>query len=120
MHRRSASTFSVVFALVSFLLIAAPSLLKAQAPVPPIPANHVRIHYFRPDGNYLGWTVYAFGDTTENTSNFSGGPVQGNGSNTYWAFFDVRASATQPNAVCITLNHKTQTTRPTQIMHHAP
>jgi hypothetical protein len=25
----------------------------------------VRIHHFRPDGNYLGWTVYAFGDTTE-------------------------------------------------------
>src|SRR5258708_9490946 len=72
MHRPAASTFFAVCALVCLSLTAAPPSLKAQAP--PIPANHVRIHYFRPDGNYLGWTVYAFGDTTENTSNFSGGP----------------------------------------------
>jgi hypothetical protein len=57
MHRRAASIFSAVLALVSILLIAAPGSLMAQAPTPPIPANHVRIHYFRPDGIYLGWTV---------------------------------------------------------------
>ncbi len=44
----------------------------------PVPTNHVRIHYFRPDGNYLGWTVYAFGDTTEDTSNFNGVIHKGN------------------------------------------
>src|SRR5258708_30096726 len=70
MHRPAASTFFAVCALVCLSLTAAPPSLKAQAP--PIPANHVRIHYFRPDGNYLAWTVYAFGDTTENTSNFRG------------------------------------------------
>src|SRR5260370_18494171 len=89
MYRRSASTVSAIFAFVSFLLIAAPSSLSAQTPVPPIPANHVRIHYFRPNGNYLSWTVYAFGDTTENTSNFNGGPLKGTGQDSFAAFFDV-------------------------------
>ena len=55
----------------------------------PIPANHIRIHYFRPDGNYTGWTVYAFGNTTEDTSNFNGGPVQISGSDSYGEYFDV-------------------------------
>ena len=35
----------------------------AQA-APPIPAQHIRIHYFRQDTMYTGWTVYAFSDTT--------------------------------------------------------
>jgi pullulanase len=96
MRHRASSTFSAVFAL-SFWLIAAPSLLKAQAPVPPIPAGHVRIHYFRPDGNYLGWTVYAFGDTTEDTSNFNGGPVKVTGQDSFGAFFDVGVTSTAQN-----------------------
>jgi hypothetical protein len=45
-------------------LFVTPGFLGAQA-TSPVPTNHVRIQYFRPDGNYLGWTVYAFGDTTE-------------------------------------------------------
>ena len=56
---------------------------------PPIPANKARIHYFRPDSNYASWTVYAFGDTTEDTGNFNGGPVFVTGYDTYGAFYDV-------------------------------
>src|SRR5260370_15051356 len=97
MYRRTASTVSAIFAFVSFLLIAAPSSLSAQTPVPPIPANHVRIHYFRPNGNYLSWTVYAFGDTTENTSNFNGGPVKVTGQDSFGAFFDVGVTSTAQN-----------------------
>src|SRR6202171_4343176 len=97
MYRRAASTFSAVFALVSLLSIAAPGFLKGQAPIPPIPASHVRIHYFRPDGNYLGWTVYAFGDTTEDTSNFNGGPVKVSGQDRCGAFFDVGVTSTAQN-----------------------
>src|SRR6266404_4398 len=97
MRRRAASTFSAVFALASLLLIAAPGFLKGQAPIPPIPASHVRIHYFRPDGNYLGWTVYAFGDTTEDTSNFNGGPVKVTGQDSFGAFFDVGVTSTAQN-----------------------
>jgi pullulanase len=109
MHRRAASTFSAVFVLVFFLLSAAPALLKAQTP-PPIPANHVRIHYFRPDGNYLGWTVYAFGDTTEDTSNFNGGPVQVTGRDSFGAFFDVGVTSTAQNVGIII--HKGNTKDP--------
>ncbi len=55
----------------------------------PIPANHIRIHYFRPDGQYTGWTIYAFGDTTEDTGNYGGGPVQIAGSDSFGVYFDV-------------------------------
>ncbi len=59
----------------------------AQA-VPPIPSGDIRIHYFRPDGNYLGWTIYAFGDTTE-PNNYGAGPVTVTGTDTFGAYFDV-------------------------------
>jgi pullulanase len=109
MHCRTSSTFSAVFVLVFFLLSSAPALLKAQTPSP-IPANHVRIHYFRPDGNYLGWTVYAFGDTTEDTSTFNGGPVQVTGRDSFGAFFDVGVTSTAQNVGIII--HKGNTKDP--------
>src|SRR5260370_26235310 len=115
MHRRPLSLFSAVSALVLLLLSAAPALLKAQTP-PPIPANHVRIHYFRPDGNYLGWTVYAFGDTTENTSNFNGGPVQVTGRDSFGAFFDVGVTSTAPKVGIIIHNRNTKKPGPNQIV----
>ncbi len=64
--------------------------VKAQTP---IPANHIRIHYHRSDGAYTGWTVYAFGDTTEDTSNFESGPVQVTGTDSFGAYFDVGVTA---------------------------
>ncbi len=109
MRRRPVSLFSAFSALVFFLLSAMPASLRAQAP-PPIPANHVRIHYFRPDGNYLGWTVYAFGDTTEDTSNFNGGPVQVTGRDGFGAYFDVGVTATAQNVGIII--HKGNTKDP--------
>jgi pullulanase len=59
---------------------------------PPIPSGSIRIHYFRPDGNYGGWTVYAFDNTTENTGNYGGGPVQVTGTDSFGAYFDVGAT----------------------------
>src|SRR5229473_663424 len=118
MHRRAASTFSVVFVLVFFLLSAAPALLKAQTP-PPIPANHVRIHYFRPDGNYLGWTVYAFGDTTEDTANFNGGPVQVTGRDGFGAYFDVGVTSTAQNVGIIIHNGNTKDPGPNEFINPA-
>lgn len=97
MHHRASFTLSASLVLVSLLLIAAPTALQAQASIPPIPANHVRIHYFRPDGNSLGWTVYAFGDTTEDTSKFNGGPVKVTGQDSFGAFFDVGVTSTAQN-----------------------
>src|ERR1700682_6258345 len=33
-----------------------------------IPAGSVRIHYYRPDGNYSGWALYTWNASTENAS----------------------------------------------------
>jgi pullulanase len=62
---------------------------QAFAEDPPIPAGHIRIHYHRPDGIYTGWTIYAFDNTTEDTGNYGGGPVQVAGTDSYSAYFDV-------------------------------
>ena len=115
MHRRAISAIS---ALLSFLSLAAPVLLKAQTS-PPIPVNHVRIHYFRPDGNYLGWTVYAFGDTTEDTSNFNGGPVQVTGRDSFGAYFDVGVTATAQNVGIIIHNGNTKDPGPNEFIDPA-
>jgi pullulanase len=117
MHRRASSSFSALV-LCLFLLLAAPALLKAQTP-PPIPANHVRIHYFRPDGNYLGWTVYAFGDTTEDTSNFNGGPVQVTGHDVFGAYFDVGVTSTAQNVGIIIHNGNTKDPGPNEFLDPA-
>ena len=69
MHRTSRLPFVLGFIV---LLCGFGSFLQAQTPVP---ANHIRIHYHRTNGDYTGWTVYAFGDTTEDTSNFESGPL---------------------------------------------
>ena len=69
--------------------------LRAQT-TPPIPSGDIRVHYFRPDGNYAGWTIYAFFDTTE-PNNFAGGPVAVTGSDSFGAYFDVGVSANAQN-----------------------
>ncbi len=86
--------------LLSFL-VAAPAFAQSD---PPIPANHIRIHYHRTDGNYSGWTVYAFFDTTEDTGNYGGGPVQVTGTDTYGAYFDVGVTSGAQNVGLIIHN----------------
>ena len=80
----STATFSVVIFLLCIFASA-----QAFAADPSIPSGHIRIHYHRPDGVYTGWTVYAFDNTTENTGNYGGGPVQMTGTDSYGAYFDV-------------------------------
>jgi pullulanase len=77
---------SFLFCALLFMLGGLPS--RAQAD-PPIPSGDIRVHYFRPDGNYTGWTIYAFDNTTENTGNYGGGPVQVTGTDSYGVYFDV-------------------------------
>ncbi len=86
--------------LLSFL-VATPAFAQSD---PPIPANHIRIHYHRTDGNYSGWTVYAFFDTTEDTGNYGGGPVQVAGTDTYGAYFDVGVTSSAQNVGLIIHN----------------
>src|SRR5258705_2498231 len=114
MQRRAVSLFCVL----CFFLLAAATALKAQTP-PPIPAGHVRIHYFRPDGNYLGWTVYAFGDTTEDTANFNGGPVQVTGRDAFGAYFDVGVTSTAQNVGIIIHNGNTKDPGPNEFINPA-
>ncbi|HTA85761.1 MAG TPA: pullulanase-associated domain-containing protein, partial [Silvibacterium sp.] len=87
--------------LLLSVLVAAPAFAQSD---PPIPANHIRIHYHRTDGNYSGWTVYAFFDTTEDTGNYGGGPVQVAGTDTYGAYFDVGVTSSAQNVGLIIHN----------------
>jgi len=92
-----------------FLFLLFALLLLAAATVPAfaqIPANHIRIHYHRTDGNYSGWTVYAYDDTTENTGNYGGGPVQVAGADSYGAYFDVGVNAS-PQVVGLIIHNPT-------------
>ena len=60
-----------------------------SAPAQSIPSGDIRIHYHRTDGNYSGWTVYAFDNTTDDTGNYGGGPVQVTGTDGFGVYFDV-------------------------------
>ncbi len=92
-------------------------LSSALAATSPIPANHIRIHYHRPDAAYTGWTVYAFGNTTEDTNNFSGGPVQPSGSDTFGVFFDVGVTPGATNVGIIVHQDNTKDPGPDQIVN---
>jgi pullulanase len=83
----------------------------------PIPANHIRIHYFRPDANYMGWTVYAFGDTTEDTTNFNGGPVQIAGTDSFGVYFDVGITSPSTNVGIIVHNGGNKDPGPNEIVN---
>ena len=63
--------------------------LAGQSANAQIPSGDIRIHYFRPDGNYSVWTVYAFDNTTENTGNYGVGPVPVFGTDSFGVYFDV-------------------------------
>ena len=73
---------------------------------PPIPSGDIRIHYYRTDGNYSGWTMYAFDDTTENTGNYSTGPVpvQLSQTDSYGGYFDVGVTSGAQNVGLIIHN----------------
>ncbi len=85
---------------------------SAQAD-PPIPGGDIRVHYFRPDGNYSGWTLYAFFDTTE-PDNFPGGPVPVTGKDDFGVYFDVGVTASATNVGLILHNGNTKDPGPNQ------
>ena len=51
--------------------------------------GYARIHYYRPDGNYANWTVYAFDDTAEYTGDYNDGLTGVTGMDSYGAYFDI-------------------------------
>ena len=73
------------------------TIYSSQPVIPPpgpVPAGKERIHYHRFDNTYSGWTLFAFGDTTENTSDFNDGPLQPAGVDSFGVYFDVGLTAT--------------------------
>ena len=63
-HRVSRTSFKILSVLLVLAGLSTTAFAFAQMD-PPIPSGDIRVHYFRPDGKYTGWTVYAYGDTTE-------------------------------------------------------
>jgi pullulanase len=61
---------------------------------PPIPTGDVRIHYYRPDGNYSGWALYTWNASTENAS-WCQSEVQITGTDSYGVYFDVTVNTSQ-------------------------
>src|SRR5271166_403100 len=62
-----------------------PSLSNPNALLP----GYARIHYYRPDGNYANWTVYAFEDTAEYTGDYNDGLTGVTSYDSYGAYFDI-------------------------------
>jgi pullulanase len=62
-----------------------PSLTNPTALLP----GYARIHYYRPDGNYANWTVYAWGDTAEYTGDYNDGLTGVTSLDSYGAYFDI-------------------------------
>lgn len=58
-----------------------------------IPAGSVRIHYYRPDGNYSGWALYTWNASTENAS-WCQSEVATTGTDSYGVYFDVTVNPT--------------------------
>ena len=93
---------------VCLLLLAVSATATASAQTdPPIPAEDIRIHYFRPDGMYTGWTIYAYDDTTE-PNDFADGPVAVTGTDAFGVYFDVGVTATAQNVGLLLHNGATK------------
>jgi pullulanase len=71
------------------MLICAGVALPAFAADPPIPAGAVRIHYYRPDSNFAGWTMWTWNASTENQTNWCQTELNQAGTDSYGAYWDV-------------------------------
>ena len=69
-------------------------LLGAAVPVfGQVPSGDVRIHYYRPDGNYSGGGLYAWNAATTNYS-WCSTQVAQTGTDSFGVYFDVPVSPT--------------------------
>src|SRR5579875_1866757 len=69
------------------------TVFTSQPTETPIPAGDIRVHYYRPDGNYSGWAIYAWNATTTNYS-WCSTEVQQTGADAWGVYFDIPVSAT--------------------------
>jgi pullulanase len=61
---------------------------------PPIPAGSVRIHYFRPDNTFTGWTMWTWNASTENQTTWCSTELNQAGTDSYGAYWDVTVNPT--------------------------
>ena len=116
MNLLSKSTrFSVLVLFLAGLCTLQPAQAQSDSP---IPSGNIRIHYYRPDAAYSGWTVYAFFDTTE-PNNFAGGPAAVTGFDSFGAYFDVGVIANAQNVGVILHNGSTKDPGPNQYVDPA-
>ena len=79
--------------------------------------GYARIHYFRPDGNYSNWSVYAFADTAEYTGDFNSGLTFVTSTDSYGAYFDIKLAANPHDLGFIVHNTSTGVKDPGPDMH---
>jgi pullulanase len=83
--------FGLSLASLLFLLCFSYTPARAASD-PPIPSGDVRIHYFRPDGNYSGWAIYTW--NAHPTPGWCQGEVQITGTDSFGVYFDVPVDPT--------------------------
>ncbi len=71
-----------------------PTVYTSQPNTTGIPPGDVRIHYYRPDGNYSAWALYTWNASTENNS-WCGNEVAISGTDSYGVYFDVSVNPAQ-------------------------
>jgi pullulanase len=64
---------------------------------PPIPAGSVRIHYYRPDSNFTGWTMWTWNASTENQTSWCSTELNWAGTDSYGAYWDVTVNPASGN-----------------------
>ena len=72
-----------------FVIVCAGAVTPAFAADPPIPAGSVRIHYYRPDGKFSGWTMWTWNASTENQTTWCSTELNQAGTDSYGAYWDV-------------------------------
>lgn len=82
---------------------------KTSGPVSDIPANKVRIHYKRTNGDYTNWTVWGWNDIPEPTGEWPNG-YEATGTDDYGVYYDITlASSTPGNIGFLFVNKSTET-----------
>ncbi|MGD0941272.1 MAG: pullulanase-type alpha-1,6-glucosidase [Terracidiphilus sp.] len=75
-----------------------PTVYTTQPSTTGIPPDDVRIHYYRPDGNYSGWGIYTWNASTSSNT-WCSGEVQSDGTDSFGIYFDVPVNPAQGSPV---------------------
>ena len=89
MPRYVKTLFMIAPALIWLLCVPARAVSDSA-----IPSGEVRIHYYRPDGNYSGWALYTWNASTENAS-WCSSEVAVTGTDSFGVYFDVTVNKSQ-------------------------